>query len=191
MEDRGPIIVVDVETNGLDPTIHQAVEVAWWNLDTGERDDFVPSHSVPDVLWSADLKALQVNRYIDRIADRAGELAGEPGAERVVRMLDELAGATLLGSNVRLDAAMIQKLFAPHMRGDSPEPWHYRLWELGPYAAGVLGLDYLPGLAELAKRAGVDEPDHTAAGDVTAAGEVFLWLRQIACGIEPDETHGA
>lgn len=182
MAERRPIVVVDVETNGLDPVRHQIVEVAWWNLDTGERDDFVPFHSVRDVLANADLKALQVNRYMDRIADRAGK----PSEDREYRMYNTLAGATLLGSNVRFDAAMLAKLFATQIWMSEPEPWHYRLWELSSYAAGVLGLDYLPGLAELAKRCGLPELDHSAAGDVTTTGQVFRWLRQIACGIEPD-----
>jgi hypothetical protein len=155
--------------------LHQAVEVAWWNLDTGERDDFVPFHSVRDVLANASLKALQVNDYVNRIADRVGEFT----EEREARMHKALTGATLLGSNVRFDAVMLAKLFAPSPWAIEPEPWHYRLWELGPYAAGVLNLGYLPGLAELARYFELPEPDHSAAGDVTAAGEIFLRLREL------------
>jgi hypothetical protein len=80
---------------------------------------------------------------------------------------------------------MLAKLFARHPQVLDPEPWHYRLWELAPYAAGVLGLDYLPGLAELAEHLGVSEPDHSAAGDVTATGEIFLRLRSLPTGPAP------
>lgn len=167
----GHIVVVDVETNGLDVAKHQVVEAAWWNLDTGERDDFIPTHSVSHVLSNAELKALQVNRYVDRIADRAGE--DSTAAEKT--MLQALDGATLLGSNVQFDAAMLTKLLGA-------SPWHYRLWEIGSYAAGVLGLDHIPGLWELTQLYGLPENDHTAAGDVTLTGQVFQRLRKTAAG---------
>ena len=182
---RGPLVVVDTETNGLDVERHQAVEVAWWNLDTGQRGDFIPAHSVPDVLYVASVKALQINRYVDRIAER---VPWNHVTEQDVRQLHEvLTGATLVGSNVQFDAAMLSKLFDKHTLPDADAaPWHYRHWELGPYAAGVLCLDHIPGLAELAERFGVATPDHSAAGDVTATGEVFLALREIAAEREAE-----
>jgi Exonuclease len=180
---RRPIVVVDTETNGLDPERHQVVEVAWWNLDTGERGEFVPQHDVSEVLAAATLKALQVNHYVDRIADRAGEDA----TGHAQRLYQVLTGATLLGANVAtLDAPMLTKLFAgivfPHA---DPAPWHYRIWEIGPYAAGVLGLDHVPGMWELSQLLGTPEPDHSAAQDVTATGEAFLRLREMRAGYAP------
>lgn len=54
---------------------------------------------------------------------------------------------------------------------------NHRLWDLSPYADGVMGLDYLPGLADVCERLGVPAPDHTAEGDVSAAGQCLLELR--------------
>lgn len=171
------IVVVDVETNGLDPQIHQAVEVAWWNLDTDERGDFVPAHSVRDVLAAADLKALQVNDYVNKIAPRADDLDSQGAHQIYEELYNQLTGATLVGSNVQFDAAMISQLFARTL-DIHPTPWHHRHWEIGPYAAGVLGLKHVPGLWEITQLLGLPENDHTAAGDVDLTGRAFLELRR-------------
>lgn len=186
------IIVVDVETNGLSYERHQAVEVAWWNLTTDQRGRFVPPHNVAQVLSAADIEALVVNRYVERLAR---EVQDYPGHE-LHRLHDQLLsydeddvdaeqGAaevrhTLAGSNPAFDAHFLAKLFAANDATDyEPEPWHHRLWDLSAYAAGVLGLDELPGLARVCELLGVDAPDHTAEGDVTATGRCFLQLQQI------------
>jgi DNA polymerase-3 subunit epsilon len=189
------LIVVDVETNGLSPERHEAIEVAWWNLDTDERGSFIPAHNVSKVLGTAQVKALQVNRYIDRI----------PGAEQdhefkaLSRLhgqfleydednVDDVHGAAeirhaLAGSNPTFDAAMLAKLFntGTDVTDRDTAPWHHRLWDLSAYAAGVLDLDELPGLARVCAILGVeDAPNHTAEGDVAATGACFKRLRQIA-----------
>jgi DNA polymerase III epsilon subunit-like protein len=165
------IIVVDVETTGFDPDRHETVEVAWWNLDTGERSHFVPVHDVPTALAGANIRSLQINRYIDRLAE------AEQDTEYVElnRLWDQLNGNTLAGSNPRFDAGFLATMFQKGNRLTT-EPWHYRLWDLAPYAAGVLGLDYLPGLDDVCKELGVNRPDHSAEGDVTATGTCFTQL---------------
>lgn len=188
------IVVVDVETNGLDPDRHEAVEIAWWNLETGDRGRFVPRHDQNDVLARADVQALRVNRYIDRIADGPHDT----GCDELLRLWEQFAGSfddefpdsdeeptanTLAGSNPTFDAAMLRKAFA---KLDKPfdiedvAPWHHRLWDLSAYAAGVLGLDELPGLARVCELLDIDPPDHTAEGDVTATGKCFNELRRRA-----------
>lgn len=172
------IIIVDCETNGLDLVKHEAVEVAWANLDTDEGGCFIPKHDVQKVLGAADVKALQINRYIDRIAD-------QPQANGVddprSALWHALEGNTLAGSNPAFDAAMLTKMFSG-FRGN-PTPWHYRLFDLSAYAAGVLGLDELPGLALVCELLGVRAPDHTAAGDVAATARCFEILREGKCEI--------
>ena len=167
-------VVVDVETNGLDYDLHEPVEVAWWDLATGERGQFIPRHDVSGVLSRASTEALRVNRYLDRIADAEQD----PGRQEQHRLRRRLEGAVLVGSNPRFDAAMLRKLY------DGPEePWHYRLLDVGAYGAGVLGLDPangVPGLWTLCELLNVSLPPeiaHTAWGDVSATGEVLqrLW----------------
>lgn len=172
--DPRPIVVVDVETNGLDDTKHEVVEVAWWNLGTGERACFVPRHDINRALGNADLRALQMTDYVNKIAPR---MEG-PTYNEEIELYNQLAGATLLGSNVQFDARMISNLFRAHHPTLNPTPWHHRLWEIGPYAAGVLGLDYIPGLWDIAQLLGIPENDHTAWQDVTTTGECFLELQR-------------
>jgi hypothetical protein len=211
------VIVVDIETNGLDHDVHEAVEVAWWNLDTSERGVFIPRHNVSKVLKRASIKALQINRYIDRIADQPQDVAGL----QANRLWKQLAGrtpewctaqpstfvlaleqfnaqqrgetppdppapvpATMLGSNPRFDARMLEKVFKRVRR--TAEPCHYRLRDISAYAMGALGLDYQPGLHELCERLGVEPGDHSAEADVTATGIAYMKLRAMRVTVAVD-----
>lgn len=174
------VIVVDVETTGLDPSRHGVIEVAWVSLDTGQRGQFVPPHRPNDVLLEADIRALQVNRYIDRIADAPQDTTGD-AASALLAMLD---GNTLAGSNPRFDAAFLQKMLTEGYLPDYEfEPtWHHRLLDLSAYAAGVLDLSLgnLPGLSEVCDLLGVvNDAPHTALGDAMATAECFRILRRI------------
>lgn len=155
------LVVVDTETNGLDPEHHEPVEVAWWNLTTDVRGHFITAHDVHKVLWKADVKALQVNRYVDRIADRVPH----SHHTETYDLHDQLKGNTLAGSNPAFDAVMLRKL-----QDLASSPWHYRLFDLSAYAAGALGLDELPGLATVCELLNIEPGDHTAEADVTATG---------------------
>jgi DNA polymerase-3 subunit epsilon len=178
-------IVVDVETNGLDPDRHVAVEVAWSNLDTGESGSFIPAHHVPDVLAAADIQALQINRYVDRLATAAQDRSGE--ATRA--LWNQLHGNTLAGCNPAFDAAFLAKMFRDS-RIDfvAYQAWHHRLADLSAYAAGALGLapGALPGLSDVCQMLGVEQIDpHTALGDVAATVACFaqlMWPRRHVLG---------
>jgi len=183
MSDNGTrqLVLVDVETNGLAHTIHEAVEVGWWNLSTGERGEFIPAHDVRAVLANADLRALQINRYIDRIA----MARQDDGGVEASKLADQLHDNTLVGVNPGFDAPFLADMFARYeaQRAFSAPLWHHREWDINSYAAGVLGLDELPGLVRLCELLEVGvSPDHTAVGDVTAAGECFINLRAMARG---------
>lgn len=174
------LLVVDLETNGLDPERHVAVEVGWWNLTTGKRGDFIPVHHVKDVLVNADLRALQINRYIDRIAMAQQDTDGVYAQG----LLDQLAGNTLVAVNPSFDERFLRNMFREYeSRGvlEVCDWWHYRLWDVNSYAAGVLGLEELPGLEKLCGLLDTTfGPDHTAHGDVTAAGHCFIELQKRA-----------
>lgn len=179
------LIVVDVETNGLDLERHQAIEVAWWNLTTNERGYFIPRHDVHEVLATAELEALRINRYIERIAGLLpmddGRQADELWGQFVPTGIGDPDGVrhTLVGCNPRFDAAMVTKVFvrSPVTEFLEPEPWHHRLWDLSTYAAGVLGLDELPGLSTICELLGIEPGDHTAEADVTATALCFRVLQ--------------
>src|SRR5438128_850278 len=126
------IIVTDVETTGLDVARHSCVEVAWWNLLTDERGRFIPIHDVSAVLAKSDVKALQLNRYIDRIADQPQDTGGH----EIARLAKVLHGNSLAGSNPGFDAAFLGIEFAAaHSRAICAVPqWHHRKWDLSVYA---------------------------------------------------------
>lgn len=171
------VIVVDVETNGLDRDRHQAVEVAWWHLGTGQRGRFIPPHNVSKVLYEADIEALQLNRYIDRIAAFSQDLNGEDARE----LAEVLHDNRLAGSNPTFDAGFLTDMFLDYDNRElcGVPRWHHRLLDLSAYAAGVLGLPptELPGLSTVCELLGVTNPaPHTAEGDVTATGQCFLRL---------------
>lgn len=171
------IIVADIETSGLDRSRHTTVEVAWWHLGTGQRGVFVPPHSVSEVLANADIAALQINRYIDRLA----HAQQDQKAEAAYELAEVLEGNTLAGSNPAFDAAFLPDMFESY-DGDYEvyvPRWHHRLLDLSAYAAGVLGIPptELPGLATVCEALDVTNPaPHTAEGDVTATGQCFLKL---------------
>jgi DNA polymerase-3 subunit epsilon len=172
------LIIVDTETNGLDPDRHIGVEVGWWDLSTGRRGGFIPIHNVRDTLATADIRALQLNRYIDRIATAPQDTRGE-GAKELAWLLD---GNTIVGANPGFDEWVLRKMYAAlePLEFFAPPEWHHRKWDIETYAAAVLGLDYLPGLAEICKILDVEMPDHTAFGDVTATGLCFMALAERA-----------
>lgn len=174
------IVVVDVETNGLDPARHVAVEVAWWNLATDEHGVFVPPHLWREVVTEGELEALRINRYLDRLADVAKDAKGKAGNE----LWHQLSGNTFAGCNPAFDAAFVSNLYGSVYdldRGgvEDPPQWHHRLLDLSVYAAGVLDIPptELPGLSSVCERLEVThEHAHTAFGDVAATVECFRKL---------------
>jgi DNA polymerase-3 subunit epsilon len=165
-----PTIIVDCETTGLELVEgHFAIEVAWWNLATGERDCFIPPHSVTLALRIGDPMALEMNNYRMRIPMAAQDISGRLASE----LENQLRGSTLAGSNPRFDTGfLVPRVLRP--------VWHHRLLDLSAYAMGILGLDYLPGLADVCERLGVSAPNHTAEGDVSATGLCLGILREWA-----------
>ncbi|WP_116051914.1 exonuclease domain-containing protein [Amycolatopsis palatopharyngis] len=166
------IVVVDVESTGLDFALHVPVEIAWMNLTTGEWGCFVPHHTDLD-LRTAEAKALEVNDYRERLA----HLPRDKG-QRLGELHEQLLGNTLAGSNPRFDSLMLRVAFTRQWL--SPlEPWHHRLLDLSAYAAGVLGIppSELPGLAAVCALLAVENTaPHTAMGDVEATAECFRRL---------------
>jgi hypothetical protein len=198
------VIVVDVETNGLDPRVHQAVEVAWHNLATGATGEFVPPHDWREVVATGELRALRVNRYMDRLVDAPHDV----GYVLAIRLWEQFGGplfqgdhaeerprARLAAMNPGFDAGFLSRLFAEVNQRTydgrldlDVAPWDYHLLDLGNYAAGVLGhpVDAPPlSAGDIADILGVERGDHTAAGDVRAEVECFRRLSAIAMPTEP------
>lgn len=167
-------VFVDVETTGLDPAVHEVVEVAW-------AADDGPVHSLvlPHRFERPNPHALKVNGYLERgLYDRA-RWADEG---QLTRFHIALTGATLVGANPAFDARFLAAFFGSQPFVYDPEPWHYRLLDVQAYGMAALGLDSMPGLADLVRWLREDghvipESDHTAAHDVEATRAVFHALR--------------
>lgn len=187
------LIVVDTETTGLDPYRHVVIEVAAVNVRTGKALAFVPFLPGAD-LAAADAQALGKNRYFER---GTAQLALPPAETRAryEQLWEMLKGNRLGGANARFDAEMLRWGYArtitprPGRYGESyapepvSEPWHYRLADLGSYAAPLLQLSAsdIPGLSDICGLLGVKNHNpHTAAGDASAAAECFRKLEERA-----------
>lgn len=169
------VVVCDVESDGLHPG-SQAVEIAWLNRLTGERGCFVPPHKLDD---ASDPYALDLNGYWARLADQPHD-----DGTQAARLHVQFAGqATLAGSNPRVDAGWIGRVF--QAAGLTPDPWKHRLYEIGNVAYGTLGLwphGRIPGLKDVCEALGIETSNHEAAADVEATDRCITALETILDG---------
>jgi hypothetical protein len=138
------------------------VEIAW-----GIGSDWktlVPPHN----LWMADPKALEINRYYDRLLDKA-----EHADETVIAGLyQDLLGKTLAGANPAFDAKFLTIFLGA-------TPWKHRMLDVEAYVAGVFGWDVPRGLKDTRAHLvslgyNITEPNHSAAEDMICAQECYL-----------------
>jgi hypothetical protein len=177
MADR--VVVVDLETTGLDPDRHELYEFAVVTENGGMWSAWV----WPD-LTVADPAALRLGRFYERKPDdlehRAGSavVQGSDGWEVcdswdvAERLACEFSGAHLAGACPWFDAAFLERFL--HRHGHAPA-WSHRLIDVESMALPVLGLAVSPGLSEIARLLEIDpDPDqaHTATGDAWLAWQV-------------------
>ena len=163
------LILVDVESSGLDRVFDVAVEIAWWNVATGEHDVFVPAHDVAQVLKHGDPEALRLNGYRERLSTAAQDVD-----QSCLAVLGrQLAGNTMGGSNPGFDHDFLARLW--------PVDRHHRLFDIANYTAGFLGVEPtdLPGLERVCELLGVrNHAPHTAMGDVDAVRRCLIALKE-------------
>lgn len=178
--------VVDLETTGLDRSLHLPVEVAAISLKTGRQIHFVP-FITGEALGQADREAMRINRYYERALYR--DQLGLTASIRCYQDLFEyMGGQALAGANPRFDADMLMKGYDWLIQQDADladlvdqvdEPWHHRLVDVCAYTAGQFNLppDEMPGMARVCELLGVtNAAEHTALGDAQAAAECFRRL---------------
>jgi hypothetical protein len=162
------LVFVDIETTGLEVGRHQIVELAW-----AVEDDIIRVVRPRHTLRFAQPEALQVNRYHER---GLGDTSTWSTPDEVSRFLLDARDATLVAANPHFDASFLAAHFGH-------APWHYRLFDMQAYAAGVLDWDTPRSLrdirAELTDRGHfIFEPDHTARCDVVTLRQVHRALRK-------------
>ena len=164
------LIVVDLETTGLDADVHRILEVAAINTSTGDVIHFVPRIDSAD-LGCADGYAMQVNRYYERGAWKM-MLNDSATVDQYDKLRAMLRGNTFAGSNPTFDSQ-----FLMYTAPDFSKPvWHHRLADLAAYAAGALGIppNELIGLGDICARLEVDpRVAHSALDDAKATAECF------------------
>lgn len=173
------LIVVDVETSGLDPITHDVLEVAAINLFTGDELRFVPTPTRPDWPANAAPEALQVNRYYERGVYK-DQVDTETTGKRWKTLADMLDGNILAGANPWFDAAFVDT--ALHHWGIEPTR-RYQLRDLATYASGILRLDPSAPTSSATvfdKLGIINREPHSAYGDATATAAAFAALHQQA-----------
>ena len=181
MSDKRDLIVVDIETTGLDYSA-KILEVAAVNVWTDEEMYFVP-HVDKNDLADADPDALRINRYYERAVYRNMLCASDTGI-KYMNLQSMLRGNTFAGSNPSFDAARIARVqwnIAKSLQVG--EVWHHRLADLSTYAAGALRIDptELPGLDAVCSLLGIQIEDrHSALGDAPATAECFRKLTEVS-----------
>jgi oligoribonuclease (3'-5' exoribonuclease) len=187
--EQRPIIVVDVESTGLDIVRDIPVEVAWWNLATGQRGEFIPHHDIQWVLDNADPYAISAkcNGYRERIMRDEQDVLGRGAAELFMQFDGR---AYLAGANAAtLDQWMIAKLWPG---AQNPRPWHYRIYDVANLADQEFDLGYLPGLHDVCTMLGLEDlPNHGATDDVTATGRALLALFELRAKRRADDARRA
>lgn len=166
-----PVVVVDLETTGLNADHHSILEVAAVPLDPDTPPlRFVP-HIAPADLHAADPNALAVSRYYERRLFREA-LTPAATAEAYEQLAAMLTDATLAGANPSFDAGFLARVLLDR-------PWHFRLLDLESFAVGAgLGeLGRVPSLRSVCESVGITNTDpHTALGDADATARALLCI---------------
>ncbi|MFJ8054923.1 hypothetical protein [Streptomyces sp. NPDC096142] len=188
MRDRLPLAFIDCETTHLSAELGDA-----WEVGIVLREFEDDQHTDTEYVWqirprlaTADPKALEVGRYLERFAvpphaeaaftaHESGHVTPMTRAEAVTAIVNVLSGAVLIGSNPGFDERFLRKLVGP-----GGAQWHYRPYDIVQLAAAKIGAQQagsLPWSSYVLSRAiGVEPPGpgaaHTALGDARWARDV-------------------
>jgi len=191
------LISVDIETTGLDPTRHEAWEIALVkvNQHDGDDPDFEPFECcfhMPVTLIGAEAKALEVGDFFARYDRPSCGKAYDTTRNSIIHvdnataiLFEQLKGSRLLGASVHFDAAFLSELF--RRRGCEPTPWHHRHLDLGSFAGGLWGYGQPLGTAALQEQHVPNTEAHTALGDARWNVEVWKEVCKGQLAMEADK----
>jgi len=176
MTDQARYVSIDLETGGLDPTLHPITEVglvieSHGHMSKTEAENYSEygrmrveevTFSLPFDTRACDPKALDIQKYYERRGLEDYPPRWEPS--RAAGFLHEvLDGAYLVGKNPSFDAGFVQALL--RLFGLTPT-WHHRLVDVGALYWGYhngLYRHYLGGVEELPREIiTLDDPPNSA-----------------------------
>lgn len=174
----GHLVAIDLETSGLDPQVHEIIEVGLV-FETMYPDPLVPepritemAFSVPFDLDKADRKALEINGYLN------GRKFAEPWSklEAASYLSLKLLDAHLLGKNPgSFDSRFLESFF--RRNGYDVPKWHHRMVDVGSVAMGRFHCRTPMSTDDIEKATGIKVKDrHSALGDAKWAWDVFEYL---------------
>lgn len=194
-----PLAFVDTETTHLSADFGDAWEVAVILRDFTDNEPADTEYvwQIRPNLATADPKALEIGRYLERFAVpphaeaawtgyQNGPVLPMPRSEAVEAIVRVLSGAIMVGSNPSFDERFLRKLLGP-----GSAQWHYRPIDVATLAAGYVHGRYGRALEDgeleavthpwrsyqLSRALGVepttDDVAHTALGDARWARDVY------------------
>jgi len=155
-------VFVDTETTGLDDKKDELVELSYAINDGSIKTLFFGVEEVPDFID-------QLTKFTER-----GIAGLKSTQEEIDVYLGSCVGATMVAANPTFDAGFLHR--------EDLFPFHYRMVDLSAYAMGVLGLEEMPGQADVVNvlrqyNYDIPEPDHSSYNDVAALQSCFYALR--------------
>ena len=165
---RNPLIFVDIETTGLDPSVHEIIEIAILPL----KGPVWQTKIKPEHLDQASPKALEVNGYQDHPEDwESAPMFNDIAPDIASRLKDTM----IAGQNTQFDMNFIQRLFK---RNDIPLKGVPYSWvdtvTLAYEHLVPLGIPDLK-LQSICDFLGIpNDGQHTAAADVYRTREAYL-----------------
>jgi oligoribonuclease (3'-5' exoribonuclease) len=168
------LVFLDIETTGLDPRVHDMLEVAMVVRDPfDEAVDEEIGFAMAINLAAADPRALEVNRYQQRLPELRRAQIDDAGA--LALLMTTLRGAIVVGNNVQFDLRFIEQ-FLVECESPDTTPWFYSPVDLKALAAGRLSMGEPPwSTNKVADAAGVPIPDgyHSALVDAKWNRDVY------------------
>lgn len=159
------LVFVDCETTGLSPTENKLVELSWAVEDGPIKTLYFGVQEVPE--------------FIDNLIGftARGIKDKKLNPELVFEFRDDTTDQTIVAANRYFDQRFLEENSLWHA--------HYRAIEMGSYAMGRMGLNYIPSMKDIEREItdrGYVIPvlaDHTSANDVSSMRYMFNVLKYI------------
>lgn len=174
-----PSAFLDIETSGLDPVVHEPIEVAYLL----EPEGRVVNVSLDFNFKTAEPKALEVNGYGKREFAPSAD-----NAEFAVQLSKDLHDRAIIGNNVQFDMNFLREFLRRHAMIPT---WRHSVIDLKAIAGGVLGIEPPWHIDTLCEKLGADPPganQHTALGDAIWNREFYQACYRFAARRDASDT---